>query len=501
MQRSYGPAGSMPGLFALTVLASIVAGCSGGPSNVSPTLATQAPVTPAPATQAPATPAPVAQYTAVPLDCTGCWPTYAHDYERTGFQPQQTGINTSNVANLTPLWAQPLNEQIVVSPVIDDGMAFVATGAGNVYAFNESTGTILWKQSLGGPILETPTIDHGLLFVGTHSPPSGFFALNVNTGAVVWQTSIPGDFRGPVAVADGVVYVGEAGGDPPLCDPGGVHAYQATTGTPVFFWRTDPKPNDGGAVWTPISIDGPNIVFGTGNTCSDGVANANSLIRLTRAGTQEWEVPINDSSVTDDDWGGGVLVSGGRYYAANKNGFFYSTAPSTGSVVWKTQLSPFDGQGSIGTPTTDGTVVIVPSGNLQDGHTTNPPAVNFSAFSLTGTKLWSFPFTNMQRNYAPIADGLAYLAESDQIVAVDAHSGATLWSFASSGDVEFIGAPAITPVGLFTADADGAVIVFAPATSPAAGLRSQIPVRRGPLYEPYGPIIRTRPNGGSEIRY
>jgi len=459
-------------------------------------LASAAPTTPS-ATAPPAAP------NAGTIDCTSCWPTYAHDYQRTGYQPQSTGINSGNVATLTEKWAWPLNEQVVTSPVIDDGLLFVATGAGNVYAFNVSDGTIMWKRNLGGPILETPTIDHGSLYVGTHQPPSTFYSLDATTGGIQWQTTIPGDFRGPAAVSNGIVYVGEAGGDPPECDSGGVHGYQAATGAPLFFWQTDPKANDGGAVWSPISVDGGSIVFGTGNTCSDNVVNANSLIRLTSAGAQEWETPIGQPSVKDDDWGGGILVSNGRYFAVNKDGSFLSTNPTSGAILWNRPFTTVNGQGSIGTPTTDGSIIIVPSGDIMDANLVATPTASFSGFAPNGDKQWSFQFDFPQRNYAPIADRIAYLAEDDDIVAVDAHSGVKLWSYESSGNVEFIGAPAITSDGLFTVDTDGAVIVFAPAASLAAAqaAKSHEAITRGPLFEPYGSIIRKAPNGSNKVVY
>ncbi len=475
------------------VIVFAVGGCSGGSSTFSPAIVS---------TQTPGGNAAPVTSDADQIDCTACWPTYAHDYQRTGLQPQTTGINAGNVARLTPRWAVPLNEQIITTPIVDNGMVFITTGAGNVYAFNSSNGTVLWKRNLGAQLAETPTVDHGVLFVGTHQAPATFYALDVRTGAVIWQKSVSGTFRGPAAVSNGVVYVGEANGDPPHCDPGGVHAYQAATGAQLFFWRTDPKPQDGGAVWTPITLDGANIVFGTGNTCSNGVANGNSLIRLTAAGTQEWQVPDGDPSITDDDWGGAVTAHGGRYYAVNKNGLFYAIDPSTGSVVWKKVLSPLDAQGSIGTPTTDGSVLIVPSGNLLDvAAGSSTPTANFSAFSLTGRLLWSQSIGVFQRNYAPIADGIAYLAHDAAITAVDAHTGKVLWAYAASGGVEFVGAPVVTPEGLFTADTDGAVIVFAPATSAAAAASSKIKIRRGPLYEPYGPIVRKRAGAAPEIPY
>jgi outer membrane protein assembly factor BamB len=160
-----------------------------------------------------------------------------------------------------------------------------------------------------------------------------------------------------------------------------------------------------------------------------------------------------------------------------------------------------DGQGSIGTPTTDGTVLIVPSGNLQVVSDGEASAANFTAYTLSGAQLWTYPFTNLQRNYAPIANGVAYLAADTQIVAVNAHTGTKLWSYSSAGGVEYIGAPAITPVGLFTADTDGAVIAFAPATSSADAAKSQIAIRRGTLYEPYGPIVTEKANGAYQVKY
>ena len=271
-------------------------------------------------------------------------------------------------------WSHLIGEQVVSAPVLGNGSLYVVTGAGSVIAFDVRTGTQQWRTQLGGPVSMSPTLDSGLLYVATHTPPAKFIALDAASGTIRWQTTVPGSIRGSPTVADGMVLIGEAGGDPPACYQGGVHAFRADDGAPLWTWHTLSTPKIGGAVWSPISFGGKDFIFGTGNACAAAQANANSVIRLTPQGVQEWLIPQQvNSSTVDDDWGGGAGISNGRFYIANKNGYFYAVDGISGKVLWKYHLSPLDGFGPFASPATNGSIVVMPTGFITFPTYTNTP--------------------------------------------------------------------------------------------------------------------------------
>ncbi len=88
--------------------------------------------------------------------------------------------------NLTRRWAQMLNNDIVVAPVIGDGTIYVVTADSYVAAFDLRTGRIKWKNppKLDYDVLAAPTIVGNLLFIGTVQ--GGVYAVDTATGAIKW---------------------------------------------------------------------------------------------------------------------------------------------------------------------------------------------------------------------------------------------------------------------------------------------------------------------------
>jgi outer membrane protein assembly factor BamB len=481
---------------AAAVVAVLACGCSGTTSpQVQVPAEKSVPVAAKPTNPA-ATPGPAV------AACSDCWPMFMHDAHRTGLQTTQTGINSSTAAQLNIRWAYLIGEETSASPVVADGYVFISTGAGSVIAFDERTGTPVWRRQLGGPITMTPTVDSGVLFVATHVPPAQFFALDDQTGATRWQTSFPGAMRGSPLAIGGIVYVPESGGDPPMCAQGGIHAYEEMTGTPVWTWVVDPKPNDGGSVWSSISYDGTYLVFGTGNTCSPGVANANSVVQLTLGGQQNWLMPQQVNSYVDDDFGGGQLIVGNRVFTADKNGKYYALDEQTGSIVWSVTQSPIDGDGSIGSSATNGSVIVAPSGFLTDPAT--DPSAFIGGYDFNGNLLWQVPTGDVFPGGAALTNDVAIVSIDNSIVALDINTGAPLWSYPSPSNEYFYASPAVVSSGIYAVDVFGGVYALSLGTTASTSARHRLLVeaRNAPrVRTPFGSIFRKTPGGAVLARY
>jgi outer membrane protein assembly factor BamB len=431
--------------------------------------------------------------------CTDCWPMFMHDRALSGYQPTQTGISSSTVANLQLRWSHAIGEQVVSSPVTGNGSLYVVTGAGSVIAFDVRT-------QLGGPVsMSSPTLDSGLLFVATHTPPAKFFALDAASGTIRWQASVPGSIRGAPTVADGMVLIGEAGGDPPACHQGGVHAYQENDGAPLWTWHTLATPGQGGAVWSAIAFGGKDFIIGTGNACSAGQANANSVIRLTPQGTQEWLIAQEvNSSTVDDDWGGGAAISNGRFFIANKNGYFYAVDGLSGKVLWKYELSPLDGFGPFATPATNGSIVVMPTGFITYPTWTNSPAsAAVLGFNQGGAKLWSIPTHDKVNGGVSLTNDIALIGLDLRLGAFDINTGKELWSFNTPDGLNIQAPPIVVSSGVYAVDVGGMVYAFSEGTTAAgtaetaAALRAlqAASAKAPPLRMPYGPITRRTSDG------
>jgi hypothetical protein len=429
--------------FGIAIATTLLAGCGGhgGPSSPLP-VASVAPVAP-----------------------SDDWTTFAHDFRRSGYQPQVTGISAATVSNLKLAWTANLHDQADSSPLAYHGMIVVASEFGNVQAFSAGTGAPLWHTAIGGSVEMTPTIDGDTLFVGnrfadsTGNPvPSQYYALDLTSGTVKWKITTNGLTHGSPVATGGRLYFGTSGGDPPQCLQGGVTAVDESTGSTIWHWYVDPNPNEGGSVWSPISFDGTRLYFGTGNTCEGPITTADGAVSLTLDGKIAWNYTEDSFSQGDDDTGGGVLLSNNRATVVNKDGFLISVAEGDGFLGWHNHLGAVDGAGMFSTPATDGSTIIVGAGYTQLPTSTSPGQCRVVAVNFQGTVLWSQTFASPMYGYAAINNGVAFITADHTLEAVNVRTGKVLWQYTSPN--RFRASPVVVPSGVYAVDRGGIVYAF-----------------------------------------
>ena len=446
----------VPFLLALVLLA----GCGGSAGTSTPRVAeTPAAIAP-PGLSLPAPPA-----TGTPADD---WTTFAHDFRRTAYQSQSVGVSKQNVGALTLRWKVNVGGSVDSSPLVAGGLVYIASLGGTVSALDVESGSTAWQQSLAGrAIAMTPTLADGKLFVGTHSfNGDTFAALDAATGKIVWNVPVGGSgcIRGEPVVTGGRVFEGVSCGDPPGCNQGGVNAYDENTGAVIFSWKTTSAAGNGGGQWSPISYDGQRLYFGTGNVCSVKSTTSDAVVAMQPNGTTIWSYPPVDP-IRDDDFGGGPLLNNGQVFAAGKNGYLYDLDAATGALIWSLQLGQVDGYGPIGTPTTDGSMLVISSGYASDPtKTAGAPGGGLDGVTPGGALVWRIPTRYPVFGYAAIANGIAFADLDSTIAAVDVTTGSRLWSYAASAT--FYASPAVVPSGLYSVDLNGNVYAF---SWPAAG--------------------------------
>jgi outer membrane protein assembly factor BamB len=420
------------------------------------------------------TPAPVTSATVFPVQSGDVddWTTFAHDSARTGFEAQTTGITASTVSTLALRWSIQYGEPIAASPLVANGLVYLAGTSGTVRALSITDGTVVWQTSLGAEIRMTPALDSGMLFVGTHVPPGMLEALDTATGAVRWTASVPGAIRGEPVVLNGTVYVGDASGDPPACNHAGLHAFDEMTGTQTLTWYDDPKPADGGAIWNPISTDGDALYLGTGNTCSPGVTYADGAVKLSTAGTVLWGHNLA-AALSDDDFGGALTILGNDAIGIDKNGTLYAFDRASGTIVWSDRLGHLDGYGGIASPGTDGLTLVVGGGYVNDPtKTTGNPGGLLYGVTREGKIVWKVQTDSAVSGNASVVPGVAFVSMNDGLSALSLATRATLWSYPFGA--EAYASPAVVPSGVYVADEAGHVYAFGLPSSASATRRAGI---------------------------
>jgi quinohemoprotein ethanol dehydrogenase len=213
-------------------------------------------------------------------------------------------INTSNVADVKGVWRVHLGSATTskysgeAQPLIHDGVAYVSTGASDVFALDADSGKTIWKYE-GHLDDEISTVCCGWTSRGVALGDGNVYlgkldgklvALDADTGKEVWSADV-GDWRKGETITsaplyyDGLVVTGLSGGE--FGVRGSVTAYDAKNGKEVWRFYTIPGPGEtghetwpqdneawkhGGApVWQTPAVD-PELgllYFSTGNTSPD----------------------------------------------------------------------------------------------------------------------------------------------------------------------------------------------------------------------------------------
>ena len=221
----------------------------------------------------------------------GNWMHYRRTYDGQGYSPLDQ-INTTNVKSLTPVWtfSTGVVEGHEAPPIINNGVMFVATPAGQVIALNAKTGDEYWryKRQLPEDLFQLHPTNRGVglwqdkVYLATTD--DHVVALEAKTGKVVWDTKVQDYTKGQYLtlmplIIDGKVIVGGSGGE--LGVRGYVVAFDADTGKELWrtftipgagepgndTWKGDDWKTGGGSAWMTGNYDPDTktIYWGTGN--------------------------------------------------------------------------------------------------------------------------------------------------------------------------------------------------------------------------------------------
>jgi polyvinyl alcohol dehydrogenase (cytochrome) len=332
-----------------------------------------------------------------------------------------------------------------------------------VLAVNRFTGALLWSTQVETNIAAwstgAPVIYRGVAYMGVSSyeeelaAESGYqcctfrgsvIALNAATGRLLWKT-----YTVPAGYSGGAVW-----GSTPAIDPAD-HMLYVTTGNNYSV--------------PPGVCTGPTQT-GCAPTAADD--HFDSVLGLDlKSGAVRWSMPTMTSDVFtevcggkpnadcggDFDFGSGpnlIRLPSGRLLvgAGQKNGVYWALDPRTGAVVWHTLVGPGSSFGGmLWGSATDGRHVYVGVSDAigtsyqitgADGQTSTIVGGSWAELdAATGKIVWQTadPQGAADLGYVTLANGVLYAGSSadtgNDMYALNAATGAVLWSFAGGGSV------------------------------------------------------------------
>lgn len=283
------------------------------------------------------------------------------------------------------------------TPAVANGVVYVGSHTGNLYAIDAKTGAANWVTQLGGEISSSPAVAEGTVFVGNDG---GFYALDAKSGERQWtiKTGEMVPFTGrwdyfqssPTYFA-GVVYFGSADGH--------IYAAEAKTGTVAWKFKTQ-----GRVRTSPALADG--VLY-----C--GSMDGNLYALDAKSGQLKWKFktagnsffPLGEVQSTP-------AVADGTVYFGSRDGFLYAVDAVTGEKKW---AYSHEGSWCISGPAFADGLVFAGS---SDGQFVN--AVD----AKTGQEKWRFKMSARVFTSGAIADGNVYFGSwGGDVIWLDAQTG------------------------------------------------------------------------------
>ncbi len=351
------------------------------------------------------------------------WPEFHFDVSNSGLNPYENVLSTATVGNLALDWKYTTQDNnFFSSPVVVNGVAYVGSVDHNVYALNASTGALIWKYTAGDEIGLSPTVANGVVYAVTSGVDNHLYALNATTGALLWKYTA-GYITSPPTVANGLVYVGAAN-EPSL------YALNAATGALIWKYTTG-----GGAIDLSPAVANGVVYFG-----DDGARSVYALNAAT--GALIW------TYATDSDVDSSAAVVNGVVYIGNNAPGFYALNASTGALLWRFYANGNPGD-SCSNPSVANGLVYIGCYSFYAGNSV------YAVDAATQLIVWQGAFGV---NSPTIANGVAYVGSTDdKVYALEASTGALLWSYATGGPIE---SPTVVNGMVYIGSFDGNVYAF-----------------------------------------
>lgn len=294
----------------------------------------------------------------------------------------RTGVYEAVGPTVTPRlrWTFKTGGPIVTSPVIADGVVFIASLDGHLHAIDQATGTEKWKFKSRMPIASTPAVTPEAVFFV--SSAGSLAALDVETGQPKWVC--PTEYERKFEAKN-------------------LHGYPAPAQTIPDAWDL---------FTSSPAVAAGKVFFGSGDGNVYAVA-ADSGLLLWKFATRD----VVHSS---------PAVVGSTLYIGSWDSNLYALDVETGQLKWafKTGEDPTNHNqvGFQSSPAVvDGTIYV----GCRDAHV-------YAVEAATGRKRWDYPTSRSWVIGTPaVHDGRVYVGTSDtaRFMALDARSGRLLWNF------------------------------------------------------------------------
>ena len=322
-------------------------------------------------------------------------PTFHGDAARTGFYASGGPTRAPTVQ-----WTFKAAGPIITSPAVLDGVIYVGSMSGHLYAVDQRTGKEKWNFKSRMPIASSPTVANGTVFFV--SSAGSLAAIDASNGQPKW------------------VFVAEF---ERKFEAKNLHGYPSAAQTIPDAWD--------------VFTSSPAVV---GNTVYFGSGDGSVYAVDARNGVLQWKF------ATKDVVHASPAVVGGMVFVGSFDGNLYALDAATGQQKWMFAGGQDDAvHNQVGFQSSPAVVDGIVYVGCRDAHV-------YALDAATGRKKWDYPTSKSWVNGTPaVRDGRVYVGTSDssRFMALDARTGRLLFNFdakaylfssaALAGDLAYFG--------------------------------------------------------------
>jgi outer membrane protein assembly factor BamB len=306
-------------------------------------------------------------------------------------------------------WAFRTKGEVVSSPAIVNGVVYVGSNDGSLYAIGQETGAEKWKFATGARVCSSPAVSNGVVYFGSYD--GNFYAVDAATGKLRWKFRNAGERRYAATHLHGAVPEGETMPDP----------FDVYLSSPV--------------VWSGA------VYFGSG----DG--NVYSLDAAT--GSLKWKFQAGDVVHASP------AIVDGRLYIGSWDSYFYALDVASGKELWRFKTGE--------DPAIHNQVGIQSSATVANGmvYFGCRDSKFYALDARTGEQRWVYPNKGSWVITSPVVRaGKVYFATSDTALlhVVDAGTGAEIDLLKFHWPI--FGSPSIAGDTLYVAGQDGKLVAI-----------------------------------------
>ncbi|MFI6486843.1 PQQ-binding-like beta-propeller repeat protein [Streptomyces sp. NPDC050564] len=306
----------------------------------------------------------------------------------------------------TVRWSFPTGGCVQSVPTVVDGVVYVGSDSGVVYALDAATGREKWSRFLQvGAVRSAPKVDGNLVYVPANRK---LFAIDIRSGRIDWESALSGPATATVGTAADCVYI---------CSLNTLRVLHAADGTEAWARGGDGLPR-----YRWVVLAGQVAIIGNNSR------HVYAIDGLSRK--RKWRARVPAGPVS-----GPTALADGVLYVGSKHGDLHALDTLTGARIWLSSLgSPIQSSPAVA----DGTVFVG-----------NDDARLFAVHAATGDWRWRFTADGPIRSTPIVAGTTVYFGSDDgNVYAVDTATGLERWRF-----------PTGRPVRSSPAVADGLVYV------------------------------------------